>query len=274
MSEFMEYHNVARLIGSPPGHHGYYDGGQLTEAVRRRPHSLILFDEIEKAHEKVLDLLLQILDDGRLTDGKGKTADFTNTIIILTSNVRIDMDLGNVSSNLRVAFKAELLNRFDQVVLFKPLDKEHIEKILEITINEFRARVAAKMKVGVEVSEKLKERLILEGYDERYGARAIKRVVASLVEDKLAKEILNGTVAELDTIRMDVAPTGEVVVCHIQMARTHQELNPDLDSTGQDEDLGSEEDDSKSYIMMRCGSGYTAEYDFDPIHDGLAGVLI
>ncbi|KAL6537375.1 hypothetical protein OROMI_025909 [Orobanche minor] len=267
MSEFMEYHNVARLIGSPPGHHGYYDGGQLTEAVRRKPHSLILFDEIEKAHEKVLDLLLQILDDGRLTDGKGKTADFTNTIIILTSNVRIE-------GNLRVAFKAELLNRFDQVVLFKPLDKEHIEKILEITLNEFRARVAAKMKVGVEVSEKLKERLILEGYDERYGARAIKRVVASLVEDKLAKEILNGTVAELDTIMMDVAPTGEVVVCHIQMARTHQELNPDLDSTGQDEDLGSEEDDLKSYIVTRCGSGYTLEYDFDPIQGGLAGVLI
>ncbi|KAL6556473.1 hypothetical protein OROGR_005761 [Orobanche gracilis] len=264
MSEFMDYRSVMRLIGSPPGYHCHDDGGQLTEAVRRRPHSLVLFDEIEKAHEKVLDLLLQILDDGRLTDGKGKTADFTNTIVILTSNVGSNnFDTNDVSSNLRGAFKPELLNRFDQVVVFNPLEKEHIEKILEISINEFRARVAAKKNVEVEISKRLKEKLIAEGYDERYGARAMKRAIASLVGDKLAKEILNGSVAQHQTVIMDVDPTGKVVCQTIIVpVKINKELNAYPDAV----------EDSKSYIIMRCGSGYEYRYDFDP-PDGLAQVL-
>ncbi|KAL6522657.1 hypothetical protein OROHE_016504 [Orobanche hederae] len=247
MSEFMEYHTVSRLIGSPPGYVNHDDGGQLTEAVRRRPHSLVLFDEIEKAHEKVLDLLLQILDDGRPSDGKGKPADFTNTIIILTSNVRSNWGSNDVGSKLRSGFKAELLNRFDQVVVFKPLEKEHIEKILEIVIDDFCARVAAKKNVQVEVTEKLKERLIMEGWDERYGARAIKRAVARLVEDKFAKEFLNGTVAQCHTIIMDVDLSGEVVCRTVAPVKTDEDFVLSNSSTMLD---------SKPYIIMRRGSGY------------------
>ncbi|KAL6522660.1 hypothetical protein OROHE_016507 [Orobanche hederae] len=262
MSEFMEYHTVSRLIGSPPGYVNHDDGGQLTEAVRRRPHSLVLFDEIEKAHEKVLDLLLQILDDGRLSDGKGKPADFTNTIIILTSNVRSNWGSNDVGSKLRSGFKAELLNRFDQVVVFKPLEKEHIEKILEIVIDDFCARVAAKKNVQVEVTEKLKERLIMEGWDERYGARAIKRAVVRLVEDKLAKEFLNGTVAQRHTIIMDVDLSGEVVCRTVAPLRTDQDFVLPNSNTIKD---------SKPYIITRGRSGYECMYD--PL-DGLTQLLL
>lgn len=204
MSEYMEHHSVSRLIGTAPGYYGFDTGGQLTEAIQQRPHSLVLFDEIDKAHKKVRNLLLQILDDGRLTDGKGKTVDFTNTIVILTSNV------GSSWNELRGAFKAELLNRFDQIVVFQPLKEEHVEKILEILIDEFRARVANTKKIQVEVSDALKKMLISEGYDERYGARALKRVFTGLVKNKLAKEILNGSVSS-DTILMDVGLNREVV---------------------------------------------------------------
>ncbi|XP_057805972.1 chaperone protein ClpC4, chloroplastic-like [Salvia miltiorrhiza] len=203
MSEYMEYHSVSRLIGSPPGYRSHDDGGQLTEPVRRRPHCLVLFDEIEKAHQQVLNVLLQILDDGRLTDGKGKTVDFSNTVVILTSNVGSD--------KLKCAFKPELLNRFDEVVAFKPLHKEHIQKILEILIREFCDRVAANKNIKVTVSKGLKERLVSEGYDKSYGARALKRAMARLVEDKLAREILNETVTEQDSVIVDVAVDEEMV---------------------------------------------------------------
>lgn len=210
MSEYAERYTVSRLIGSSPGYKGYEDGGHLTEAVRRRPHTLVLFDEIEKAHKKVLNLLLQILDDGRLSDGKGKTVDFSNTIVILTSNL-------GTGNNLRGALAPELLNRFDQVVVFNPLDKEHIRKILEILIQEFCARLAAKKKVQVAFTKELKERLVLEGFDPSYGARPLKRAITSLVQDKLAEAILNGIVAERDTITMDVALDGEIVIKHVKL---------------------------------------------------------
>ncbi|XP_057797255.1 chaperone protein ClpC2, chloroplastic-like [Salvia miltiorrhiza] len=204
MSEYMEYHSVSRLIGSPPGYICHQDGGQLTEAVRRRPHCLVLFDEIEKAHQQVLNVLLQILDDGRLTDGKGNTVDFSNTVVILTSNVGNDM--------LERAFQPELLNRFDEIVAFKPLHKEHIQEILEILIREFCDRVASNKNINVAISKGLKEKLVSEGYDMRHGARALKRAMARLVEDKLAHEILNETVVEQDSVIMDVGVNEEMVV--------------------------------------------------------------
>lgn len=215
MSEFMESHTVTRLVGSSPGYYDNHDGGQLTEAVRRKPHTLILLDEIDKAHVKVLNLLLQILEDGRLSDGKGKTVDFSNTIIILTSNVVTSLDSKEVSNKqLRDAFKPELLNRLDEIVVFKPLKKEDIQKILEITIVKFCARVAAKKKIQVEVSDSLKASLMVVGYDNNYGARAVKRAFTIYVETKLADEILYGRVSECCRVLMDVTSTGKVL-CQI-----------------------------------------------------------
>ncbi|XP_057800491.1 ATP-dependent Clp protease ATP-binding subunit ClpA homolog CD4B, chloroplastic-like [Salvia miltiorrhiza] len=213
MSEYMEAHSVSRLIGSPPGYVGHDDGGQLTELIRRRPHCVVLFDEIEKAHKKVFNLLLQILDDGRLSDGKGKTVDFRNTIVILTSNVGSSRsEVKDVVGELKAHFKAELLNRLDQVVVFKQLEKMEVEEILGNMVDEFCERIAEKKKIEVGVSEGLKEKLMSEGYNKMYGGRALKRAITRLLEDNLADTMLNGKVKEGDHIFMDVDQHGEVIV--------------------------------------------------------------
>ncbi|KAL3813934.1 hypothetical protein ACJIZ3_015202 [Penstemon smallii] len=214
MSEYMEQHSVSRLIGSPPGYIGHDDGGQLTEVVRRRPHNVILLDEVEKANSKVFNVLLQILDDGRLTDGKGRTVDFKNTIIIMTSNIggklkgdyyEVKMEVGSI---LKEHFSPEFLNRLDEIVVFKPLEYSHLKKILDAMLVEFYQRVEKK-NLKVNIRNKMKNKLVSEGYNPSYGARPLKRAITLLLEDNLAEKILNGSVKEGDTVIMDVDSDGE-----------------------------------------------------------------
>ncbi len=210
MSEFMEKHSVARLIGAPPGYVGYEEGGYLTEAVRRRPYSVILFDETEKAHPEVFNLLLQVLDDGRLTDGQGRTVDFTNTVIILTSNVGSDhiTELGErdfeeitrrVTETLRATFKPEFLNRIDETVIFHPLGKEAIEGVLNIQLARLKARLAGRG-LGLELTPEAKAHLSKKGYDPVYGARTLKRVIQKELSDSLATTLLEGGYEEGATV--------------------------------------------------------------------------
>lgn len=214
MSEFMEKHSVARLIGAPPGYVGYEEGGYLTEAVRRRPYTVVLFDEVEKAHPEVFNILLQILDDGRLTDGKGRTVDFKNTVLIMTSNIGSQwiQDLGardyaemrrRVLEALRAHFKPEFLNRIDDIVIFHGLTKENIKDIVEIQLRNLRKRLSQK-KITIHLSEKAKEVLAEEGFDPVYGARPLKRAIQRLIQDPLALKILNGEFKEGDLIEVDV----------------------------------------------------------------------
>jgi ATP-dependent Clp protease ATP-binding subunit ClpB len=220
MSEYMEKHSVARLIGAPPGYVGYEEGGQLTEAVRRRPYSVILFDEIEKAHPDVFNVLLQVLDDGRLTDGKGRTVDFRNTIIIMTSNVGShyfqETGLNNeeiekrIQELLKTTFRPEFLNRIDEIIIFHNLTKEHIIKIVEIQIRYLNERLAEKGMV-LELTEKAKETLADYGYDPVFGARPLKRAIQRYIENPLAIKILEGTFNEGDKILVDVDEKGEFV---------------------------------------------------------------
>jgi ATP-dependent Clp protease ATP-binding subunit ClpB len=216
MSEYMEKHAVSRMIGAPPGYVGYEEGGQLTEAVRRHPYAVVLFDEIEKAHPDVFNILLQIMDDGRLTDGKGRKVDFKNTVIIMTSN------LGSAylqSENIRSAdgferaskqvmealhghFKPEFLNRVDDVVIFHPLGKEELVKIVELRLEDLR-RLLADRKISLEVTETAKELLFTEGYDPNFGARPLKRAIQKLVQDPLALKILDGAVLHGDHVVVD-----------------------------------------------------------------------
>jgi ATP-dependent Clp protease ATP-binding subunit ClpB len=202
MSEYQERHTVARLIGAPPGYIGYDEGGQLTEAVRRRPYSVVLLDEIEKAHNEVFDVLLQILDDGRLTDGQGRTVDFRNTVIIMTSNIRS-------AEQLRDHFRPEFLNRIDEVVVFEPLTREQLSEIVELQLERLRARLAERG-ISVELTPAAKEHLAEAGWDPAYGARPLKRALQRLVENELAKRLLEGEFAEGDTILVD-ARDGELV---------------------------------------------------------------
>jgi ATP-dependent Clp protease ATP-binding subunit ClpB len=195
MSEYQERHTVARLIGAPPGYIGYDEGGQLTEAVRRRPYSVVLLDEIEKAHNEVFDVLLQILDDGRLTDGQGRTVDFRNTVIIMTSNIRS-------AEQLREHFRPEFLNRIDEVVVFEPLTREQLSEIVELQLERLRARLAERG-ISVELTPAAKEHLAEAGWDPAYGARPLKRALQRLVENELAKRLLEGEFAEGDTILVD-----------------------------------------------------------------------
>jgi ATP-dependent Clp protease ATP-binding subunit ClpB len=195
MSEYQERHTVARLIGAPPGYVGYDEGGQLTEAVRRRPYSVVLLDEIEKAHNEVFDVLLQILDDGRLTDGQGRTVDFRNTVIIMTSNIRS-------AEQLREHFRPEFLNRIDEVVVFEPLTREQLSEIVELQLERLRARLAERG-ISVELTPPAKEHLAEAGWDPAYGARPLKRALQRLVENELAKRLLEGEFAEGDTILVD-----------------------------------------------------------------------
>jgi ATP-dependent Clp protease ATP-binding subunit ClpB len=202
MSEYQERHTVARLIGAPPGYIGYDEGGQLTEAVRRRPYSVVLLDEIEKAHAEVFDVLLQILDDGRLTDGQGRTVDFRNTVIIMTSNVRS-------AEQMREVFRPEFLNRIDEIIEFHPLSKEQLAQIVELQLVRIRDRLAARG-IEIELTDAAKEHLSEAGWDPTYGARPLKRALQRLVENPLALRLLEGEFEEGETVRVDVHD-GELV---------------------------------------------------------------
>jgi ATP-dependent Clp protease ATP-binding subunit ClpB len=212
MSEYMEKHTVSRLVGAPPGYVGYDEGGQLTEAVRRRPYAVVLFDEIEKAHPDVFNALLQVLDDGRLTDGKGRTVDFRNTVVIMTSNVGSDMIQeasrrgdddeklkDKLMDVLRHTFRPEFLNRVDETVIFKSLGKEQLEKIVEIQLKDLRKRLAER-KLHLEVTPEAKAVLAERGYDPVFGARPLKRTIQRMIENPLAVEVLAGRFREGDTI--------------------------------------------------------------------------
>jgi len=202
MSEYQERHTVARLVGAPPGYVGYEEGGQLTEAVRRRPYTVVLLDEIEKAHPEVFDVLLQLLDDGRLTDGQGRTVDFRNTVIIMTSNIRSP-------NELRDRFRPEFLNRVDEVVVFDALTREQLADIVDLQLARLRDRLAER-RLSLEVTDAAKEALAEEGWDPAYGARPLKRAIQRLVENPLALELLEGRFAEGDVVRVD-ARDGELV---------------------------------------------------------------
>jgi ATP-dependent Clp protease ATP-binding subunit ClpB len=211
MSEYMEKHTVARLIGAPPGYVGFDEGGQLTEAVRRRPYSVILFDEIEKAHADVFNVLLQVLDDGRLTDGQGRTVDFRNSVVIMTSNLgshifreyeKPEKVRPLIMQELRNTLRPEFLNRIDEVVIFMPLGHEQIERIVDIQLEHLRRRLAAK-RIGLEVTDAAKTVLAAEGYDPAFGARPLKRTIQRLVQDPLALRILEHEIAEGDTVTVD-----------------------------------------------------------------------
>jgi ATP-dependent Clp protease ATP-binding subunit ClpB len=202
MSEYQERHTVARLVGAPPGYVGFEEGGQLTEAVRRRPYAVVLLDEIEKAHMEVFDVLLQILDDGRLTDGQGRTVDFRNTVIIMTSNLR------SVDA-MREVFRPEFLNRIDEVVEFHALSKEQLADIVELQLRRLRERMAERG-LGLELTDAAKEQLVEAGWDPTYGARPLKRAIQRLVENPLALRLLEGEFAEGDTVRVDVGDAGEL----------------------------------------------------------------
>jgi ATP-dependent Clp protease ATP-binding subunit ClpB len=195
MSEYQERHTVARLVGAPPGYVGYEEGGQLTEAVRRRPYSVVLLDEIEKANAEVFDVLLQILDDGRLTDGQGRTVDFRNTVIVMTSNVRS-------TEALREFFRPEFLNRIDEVVEFHPLSREQIGEIVELQLRRLRDRLAERG-LSLELTDEAKEVVAEAGWDPTYGARPLKRALQRLVENPLAMRLLEGDFVEGDTVRVE-----------------------------------------------------------------------
>ncbi|MCS7258603.1 MAG: ATP-dependent chaperone ClpB [candidate division WOR-3 bacterium] len=196
MSEYMEKHTVSRLIGAPPGYVGYEEGGQLTEAIRRRPYRVILLDEIEKAHPDVFNILLQILDDGRLTDGQGRTVDFTNTIIIMTSNLGTELfgketyDKELVYNILKRTFRPEFLNRIDEIIIFKHLTKEDMRKIVELQLNDLKERLK-EQEIDLQVADEIKEKLVEEGFDPEYGARPLKRTIQRLIENPLAKFLLD-----------------------------------------------------------------------------------
>jgi len=209
----MEKHTVARLIGAPPGYVGYEEGGQLTEAVRRRPYAVVLFDEIEKAHHDVFNVLLQLLDDGRLTDGQGRAVDFRNTVVIMTSNIGsrhfaeeiIDADevRKHVLEDLRQHFRPEFLNRVDEIILFHRLDIEHVKQIVDIQVARVIKRLTDQ-RIALVVSDAAKALVAREGYDPVFGARPLKRVIQKLLLDTLSLEILAGRFKEGDRIKVDV----------------------------------------------------------------------
>jgi ATP-dependent Clp protease ATP-binding subunit ClpB len=209
MSEYQERHTVARLIGAPPGYVGYEEGGQLTEAVRRRPYSVILLDEIEKAHNEVFDVLLQILDDGRLTDGHGRTVDFRNTVLIMTSNLRS-------RDQMRDFFRPEFLNRIDEIVEFHQLTREQLAEIVELQLARLRTRLADRG-ISLELTDPAKEMLAEAGWDPTYGARPLKRAIQRLVENPLALRLLEGEFSDGDTVRVD-AEDGEITFEKVRTA--------------------------------------------------------
>ncbi len=221
MSEYAEKHAVARLVGAPPGYVGYEEGGQLTEAVRRRPYSVVLLDEVEKAHPEVFDILLQVLDDGRLTDGQGRTVDFRNTIVILTSNLGsqflVDPALSQeqkhdaVMAAVRGAFKPEFINRLDEVVIFDPLSTADLSHIVDLQVAAMSRRLAGR-RISLEVSEPARDWLAMTGYDPAFGARPLRRLVQSSIGDQLARALLAGDVHDGDTVKVDLDPTGDTLI--------------------------------------------------------------
>jgi ATP-dependent Clp protease ATP-binding subunit ClpB len=222
MSEYMEKHAVSRLVGAPPGYVGYDEGGVLTEAVRRRPYQVILFDEVEKAHEDVFNILLQVLDDGRLTDGQGRTVDFKNTIIVLTSNLGSDvlahqregeptaMVQGEVMNIVRHHFRPEFLNRLDEIVLFRRLQRSDMAAIVEIQLAGLR-NLLADRKIELDIDRTALDWLASEGYDSTYGARPLKRVIQRSLQNSLAGLILEGGIKEGDTVRVSAGANGLVI---------------------------------------------------------------
>ncbi|MEM9945169.1 MAG: ATP-dependent Clp protease ATP-binding subunit [Cyanobacteria bacterium P01_D01_bin.36] len=244
MSEFMERHTVSKLIGSPPGYVGYNEGGQLTEAVRRRPYTVVLFDEIEKAHPDVFNMLLQILEDGRLTDAKGRTVDFKNTLLILTSNIgskviekgggglgfELEADQAEsqynrirslVNEELKQYFRPEFLNRLDEIIVFRQLTKDEVKEISVILLKEVFSRLG-EQGITLEVTEKFKDRLVEEGYNPSYGARPLRRAIMRLLEDSLAEEILSGRIKDGDTAVVDVGDDGKVAVTSSRTEETRE----------------------------------------------------
>jgi ATP-dependent Clp protease ATP-binding subunit ClpB len=218
MGEYQERHTVSRLIGAPPGYVGYDEGGQLTEAVRRRPYSVVLFDEIEKAHAEVFNALLQLLDEGRLTDGHGRTVDFTNTIVIMTSNVgsRWIKELGaeparqRVNEELDRTFRPEFLNRIDEIILFRSLTKDDLMQVVDIQMRSLR-KLLAERNIGLKLTEQARQRIAEMGYDPVYGARPLKRVIQREIQDSLALALLRGEFSEGDTVQVDSGSTGLVI---------------------------------------------------------------
>jgi ATP-dependent Clp protease ATP-binding subunit ClpB len=221
MSEFMEKHSVARLIGAPPGYVGYEEGGHLTEAVRRKPYAVILLDEIEKAHPDVFNVLLQVLDDGRMTDGQGRTVDFKNTVIVMTSNLgsqMIQSMAGSDSGLIKIAvlaevktqFRPEFVNRIDEIVVFHALEESQIKDIARIQLRYLEARLA-KLEIRLEVSEAALKQLAEAGFDPVYGARPLKRAIQAGVENPLARDILEGRYGAKDTVRVEAGQGGGLV---------------------------------------------------------------
>ena len=235
MSEFMEKHSVAKIIGSPPGYVGYDEGGQLTDKVRRRPYSVVLFDEIEKAHPEFFNILLQILDDGRLTDAKGRTVNFKNTIIIMTSNLgnevikeysigfadtadvkqaadlRQDEMKEKIDRILRNNFKLEFLNRIDEIVIFKSLNKEVLSEIVDLELLKVEKRLKNKA-INLKIAAKVKKMLAEKGYDIAYGARPLKRIIQNMILDELAMEIIEGKIKQGDKVKIDLGLKDKILM--------------------------------------------------------------
>ena len=222
MSEYMEKHAVARMIGAPPGYVGYDEGGSLTEAVRRRPYQVILFDEVEKAHPDVFNVLLQVLDDGRLTDGQGRTVDFRNTLIIMTSNLGSDVIANQpegedlevvrpmVMEVVRSAFRPEFLNRLDETILFRRLAREHMDGIVEIQLDRLRSRVMDRG-ITIELDEAARAWIADQGYDPVYGARPLKRTIQRALENPLAQAILEDRINDGDEIKVSAGKDGLMI---------------------------------------------------------------
>ena len=237
MSEYMEKHTVSRLIGAPPGYVGYDEGGQLTEAVRRRPYSVILFDEIEKAHNDVFNVLLQVLDEGRLTDGHGRTVDFKNTLIIMTSNIgshQIQEAGGRVTEALeesvrqmvRAQFRPEFLNRVDDIIIFHALTLEQIERIVDIQLRSLR-RLLADRNLEIELTGEAKKHIAKEGFDPVFGARPLKRVIQQSIQNELAMRLLRGDIRNGDQIRVDWKK-GEFVFEKAERTIHHQDTKAQM----------------------------------------------
>jgi ATP-dependent Clp protease ATP-binding subunit ClpB len=222
MSEYAEKHSISKMIGSPPGYVGYEEGGRLTEAVRRKPYSVILLDEIEKAHPDVFNVLLQVFDDGRLTDGKGRTVDFKNTVLIMTSNIasqqiqKLTEEQGadweieaHVKDVLKQVFKPEFLNRIDEVIVFHMLTRDHLKRIVDIQLGYLADRLKDR-KIKLEFTDKAREQVMEQGYDPVYGARPLKRTIQQQIENPLAMELLAGKFLDGDTIRVNADAHGFV----------------------------------------------------------------
>jgi ATP-dependent Clp protease ATP-binding subunit ClpC len=231
MSEYQEKHTVSRLIGAPPGYVGFEEGGQLTEAVRRRPFRVILLDEVEKAHPEVFNTLLQILDDGRLTDGQGRTVDFKNSVIIMTSNAGVELikregQMGfttkkeeadshksyemmkdKVMNEVKKLFRPEFLNRLDEIIVFHELSEEQLRNIVDLMVNDLQSRMAER-ELSIELTEKAKSWLAKEGYDPVYGARPLRRIIEKYVENPLSSKVLRGELKEGDTVKVDLGKDG------------------------------------------------------------------